>query len=186
MAWANIPDTDIDTDSPITVALMTAIRDNIETLTPVGEIIDWPHSSTPPSQFLECDGSAVSRTTYANLFAAIGTVHGVGDGSTTFNLPDRRGEFVRGWDHGRGADPDRASRTDRGDGTTGDNNATKQSDQYKSHNHAGNFSYGSGSGGAAAAGVTPGYYGPISGNVPSSGGNETRPRNVNTMYCIRY
>lgn len=44
-----------------------------------------------PAGWLVCDGSAVSRTTYARLFAAIGTLHGAGDGSTTFNLPDRRG-----------------------------------------------------------------------------------------------
>lgn len=52
-----------------------------------GLIIPWPDSSVP-SGFLECDGSAVSRTTYADLFAVVGTNYGVGDGSTTFNLPD--------------------------------------------------------------------------------------------------
>ena len=55
-----------------------------------------------PAGWLECNGSAVSRTTYAALFAAIGTEYGVGDGTTTFNLPDLRGEFMRGWDNGRG------------------------------------------------------------------------------------
>ena len=52
-----------------------------------GLIIPWGNNSTP-SGFLDCDGSAVSRSTYANLFAVIGTNYGVGDGSTTFNLPD--------------------------------------------------------------------------------------------------
>ena len=52
-----------------------------------GIILPWS-DSTAPSGFLECDGSAVSRTTYANLFAVVGTTWGVGDGSTTFNLPD--------------------------------------------------------------------------------------------------
>ena len=52
-----------------------------------GLIIPWPDSSVP-SGFLECDGSAVSRTTYADLFAVVGTNYGSGDGSTTFNLPD--------------------------------------------------------------------------------------------------
>ena len=52
-----------------------------------GLIIPWPDSSIP-SGFLECDGTAVSRTTYADLFAVVGTNYGVGDGSTTFNLPD--------------------------------------------------------------------------------------------------
>lgn len=63
---------------------------------------------TAPAGFLFCDGSAVSRTTYASLFSAIGTLYGVGDGSTTFNLPDLRGEFIRGYDNGRGADSGRA------------------------------------------------------------------------------
>jgi microcystin-dependent protein len=60
--------------------------------------------NTPPTGWLPCNGGAVSRTTYASLFASIGTTFGVGDGSTTFNLPDLRGEFVRGWDNGRGVD----------------------------------------------------------------------------------
>lgn len=63
---------------------------------------------TAPVGFLECNGAAVSRTTYAALFAAIGTLYGSGNGSTTFNLPDLRGEFIRGWDASRGADPARA------------------------------------------------------------------------------
>lgn len=57
--------------------------------------------------WLICDGSAVSRTTYADLFAAIGTTFGPGNGTTTFNLPETRGEFVRGHDGGRGVDPAR-------------------------------------------------------------------------------
>jgi microcystin-dependent protein len=64
--------------------------------------------STPPEGYLECDGAALSRTAYAALYAAIGTAFGAGDGSTSFNLPDLRGEFVRGWDHGRGVDAGRA------------------------------------------------------------------------------
>ena len=46
------------------------------------------HSASVPSGFLECDGSAVSRTTYATLFGIVGTTYGVGDGATTFNVPD--------------------------------------------------------------------------------------------------
>lgn len=52
-----------------------------------GIIIPWSSDSVP-SGFLECDGTAVSRTTYAALFAVVGTTYGVGDGSTTFNVPD--------------------------------------------------------------------------------------------------
>ena len=64
--------------------------------------------STPPGGWLTADGSAVSRTSYGNLFAAIGTVFGSGDGSTTFNLPDLRGQFIRGWTDGGTVDPGRA------------------------------------------------------------------------------
>jgi len=60
-----------------------------------------------PAGWLECNGAAVSRATYASLFAVIQTTHGAGDGTTTFNLPDGRGEMLRGWDHGRGIDAGR-------------------------------------------------------------------------------
>ncbi|QJI41416.1 phage tail protein [Pseudomonas sp. ADAK2] len=61
-----------------------------------------------PTGWLKCNGAAVSRTAFAQLFAWLGTHYGGGDGSTTFNLPDMRGLFPRGWDDGRGLDPGRA------------------------------------------------------------------------------
>ena len=63
--------------------------------TPPGTVQAYA-GSTAPSGWLLCDGSAVSRATYANLFAAISTIWGAGDGSTTFNLPDGRGAVLRG------------------------------------------------------------------------------------------
>lgn len=63
--------------------------------------------SWAPAGWLKCNGAAVSRTTYARLFAVFGTYYGAGDGSTTFNLPEMRGMFPRGWDDGRGLDPGR-------------------------------------------------------------------------------
>ncbi len=81
-------------------------------------------TTTAPSGYLKCNGAAISRTTYAALFAIIGTAHGAGDGSSTFNVPDLRGEFVRGWDDSRGID-------------SGRNFATSQGDQNKQHNHSG-------------------------------------------------
>ena len=79
--------------------------------TPVGTV-NWFARNTPPVGWLVADGSAVSRTTYSDLFAAVGTTFGTGNGSTTFNLPDLRGQFVRGWDAAggtaRGCDPGRA------------------------------------------------------------------------------
>ena len=76
-----------------------------------------------PSGYLECNGAAVSRTTYAALFAVIGTAYGTGNGSSTFNLPDLRGEFIRGFDNGRGVDSGRSI-------------ASSQSEQNKQHNHS--------------------------------------------------
>lgn len=75
-------------------------------LLPAGSVI-YVAKSAAPTGYLKANGAAVSRTTYAALFAAIGTAFGVGDGSTTFNLPDLRGEFMRGWDDGRGVDSGR-------------------------------------------------------------------------------
>ena len=79
--------------------------------------------ATVPSGYLECNGAAVSRTTYSVLFAVIGTAYGAGNGSSTFNLPDLRGEFVRGFDNGKGTDSGRSI-------------ATSQSATNASHNHS--------------------------------------------------
>ena len=74
---------------------LSQIASRVEKTLPAGVVL--PHgSSTVPDGFLACDGTAVSRSTYAALFAAISTTFGVGDGSTTFNLPDLRGIFPRG------------------------------------------------------------------------------------------
>lgn len=68
-----------------------------------------------PAGWLVEDGSAISRTAYATLFAAIGTMHGPGDGVNTFNLPDSRGEFWRGLDLGAGRDAGRVLGSKQGD-----------------------------------------------------------------------
>ena len=79
--------------------------------------------ATVPSGYLECNGAEISRTTFAALFAVIGTAYGTGNTTTTFNIPDLRGEFVRGFDNGRGID-------------SGRNIAIVQLSQNKSHNHS--------------------------------------------------
>lgn len=71
-----------------------------------GEILHVA-GSVPPSGTLAANGQTISRATYANLFAAIGVTFGAGDGSTTFLVPDLRGEFIRGVDSGRGVDTGR-------------------------------------------------------------------------------
>lgn len=122
-----------------------------------------------PKGYLFCDGSAISRTTYKNLFLAIGTTYGVGDGSTTFNLPDCRGEFLRGFDAGRGIDPARVF-------------GSLQLDDFEAHNHEVFFADSAAGGGTentvAALGSSE-----SSGNT---GGTETRPRNIAVNIYIKY
>lgn len=75
-------------------------------LTLTGVVV--PYAGTvPPAGWLECNGQAISRVLYARLFEVLGSNFGNGDGSNTFNLPDLRGEFIRGWDNKRGIDPER-------------------------------------------------------------------------------
>lgn len=81
--------------------------DDLAGMIPSGAVMYFA-GQTAPTGWLKANGAAVSRTAYAALFAAIGTTYGTGDGRTTFNLPDLRGEFVRGWDDGRGIDSRRA------------------------------------------------------------------------------
>lgn len=149
-------------------------------------------ASTPPPRCLKANGAAVSRVAYAALFAAIGTRYGAGDGFNTFNLPDGRGEFIRGFDDGRGIDTGRAL-------------GSVQSGQNASHIHdakatwsdvagtTGNFELyydGEPSGREARRAWvtqrdgTTGHTHNIS--VQPSGGNEARPRNLALLCWIAY
>jgi microcystin-dependent protein len=77
---------------------------------PTGTV--FPFAGTiAPNGWLLCDGSAVSRTIYSRLFSVLSSSCGSGDGSTTFNIPDYRGVFMRGVDGGTTRDPDRTART---------------------------------------------------------------------------
>jgi hypothetical protein len=89
------------------VATLTAI------IIPVGSVFHLA-TSTVPAGFLKANNQEVSRTTYAALWDALGQPN-TGNGATTFNVPDLRGEFVRGWDDGRGVDSGRAIRSSQGD-----------------------------------------------------------------------
>jgi|TARA_Y100000289_G_scaffold42403_1_gene42093 microcystin-dependent protein len=135
---------------------------------PVGSVFNLA-TTTVPTGFLECNGAAISRSTYASLFATISTTWGSGDGSSTFNLPDLRGQFVRGWDNSAGVDSGRSF-------------ASSQSDQNKSHNHSitdsGHFhhSFRSGNSGESRLNSTL-----TSSNFPASG---TGAGNLNEAYNI--
>ena len=88
--------------------------DDLAGMIPSGTVLYFAGQSAPAG-WLKANGAAVSRTAYAALFAAIGTTYGAGDGRSTFNLPDLRGEFIRGWDDGRGVDTGRVFGSAQGD-----------------------------------------------------------------------
>lgn len=149
---------------------------------PVGAVNTFAMNSAP-SGWLSCAGAAVSRTTYSSLWGAIGTTYGAGNGSTTFNLPDLRGEFVRGLDNSRGVDSGRSLGSSQtalagtvprdGWGTTGSaiGNAT-----------SGRLIVGSGQteGGETLESIR------ASGVDRSVTAGDTRPRNIALLYCIKY
>ncbi|RME58181.1 hypothetical protein D6779_07060 [Candidatus Parcubacteria bacterium] len=195
---------------------------------------------TPPADYLECNGAAVSRTTYNLLFSALTTTFtgnntansaivsgigstshmapgmfvegpgvpvgttistvdsatqitlsaaiptantgatftlfsfGQGDGSTTFNLPDLRGEFIRGYDNGRGIDTGRAF-------------GSWQADSFAAHSHGIGTTTVSGAGGSYfSTNSIPGGVVGVGVQSSTTGGSETRPRNVALMFCIKY
>jgi len=165
----------------------TNVNNSLAEVLPVGMVAPFAGTAAP-SGWLECDGSAISRTTYSDLFTALGTLYGVGDGSTTFNLPDLRGQFLRGWNHGAGTDPDAASRTDRGDGTTGDNVGTKQADENKSHTHITSGDFWRRPATDYVISLSTGTWDNLTTDpeTSASGGNESRPKNVSVMFCIKY
>ena len=170
---------------------------------PTGTILAHA-ANTPPTGFLECNGSNISRSTYATLFSTISTTFGVGDGSSTFALPDLRGQFIRGWANTGSTDASRVF------GST-------QTDQNKNHTHTTDstsltggirkISEGFGAGGSATGVFTKTADGnntitgssstsPVGGvdfdgththTISSSGGGtEARPTNLALMYIIKF
>lgn len=103
-------------DLNVTYAKLAAAA--IASLRPAGEITAYGGTAAPTGWLL-CDGSAVSRTTYADLFTAISTTYGTGDGSTTFNIPDIRGRVIAGQDDMGGTSANRLTNQTGGlDGDT--------------------------------------------------------------------
>jgi microcystin-dependent protein len=156
----------------------------IESITymPSGVLLDFA-GTTAPTGWAMCDGAAISRTTYPELFAAIGTAYGVGDGSTTFNLPDFRGRFARYNDNmGTGA----ASRD------TGRVHGTAQADELKSHNHGSPDGSQERVRNTSSSGFTKLAVGGSTGGglesgapMANTGGSETRPINLSCNKIIK-
>jgi microcystin-dependent protein len=171
---------------------ITALIAGAVTGEPTGKVSLFGGSSAPTG-YLECDGTAISRTTYAPLFAVIGTAYGVGNGTTTFNLPDMRGEFARGWDHSRGIDYGRTLGSTQADEFKSHTHTTSVTDPGHTHNVLGTATLSGSdnnvylpntpnSGSKATTSATTGIG--VSVNA-SSGGSETRPRNVSFMFIIK-
>ena len=145
---------------------------------PAGMVMPYA-GATPPTGWLACMGQVVSRTTYAALYSAIGDTYFTTAGETEFNLPDLRGEFVRGWDmsggNARGVDTGRAL-------------GSAQADGIKSHTHARYYEdltrdTGAGTYRHIYAGVTGST---TMNSQPHTGATtETRPRNIAMLYCIK-
>ena len=138
--------------------------------TPPGTILVTAHN-TNISGYIKCNGAAIDRIAYKKLFDSIGTTYGSGNGSTTFNIPDYRGTFLRGLDESRNFDSGRAM-------------GTYQADSFISHVHGGLFS------GPTGTSATSGGYWIFASNLGSStgsnGGTETRPRNIAMIFHIKF
>jgi len=154
-----------------------------EKVFPVGSIFLWGGTrATLTDWALECDGSAVSRTTFSDLFDIVGTQFGIGDGSTTFNLPDLDGKF------GRGA-PDAV---DSGD-TGGADSVTLTASESGVANHIHVTSFGTGSTGSAGPkfnGTGANFPRVNTGNpdatAPADDAHENRPAYQEAIYVIRF
>lgn len=133
---------------------------------------------TCPAGYIAANGAAISRTTYSALYAAVGVTFGAGDGTSTFNLPDLRGEFVRGWDNGRGVDSGRAFGSAQShmarvpDGTMIRVGAFGNGDGTHDANGVSNV--------AQSNDMSPAPWGNSNTRFP-----ETRPRNIALLACIK-
>lgn len=108
-----VEDAETDFTGGTVEEVLHELQDNIDAIniTPTGVVTMWT-TDAAPAGWLLCYGQAVSRETYAPLFAVIGDTFGVGDGSTTFNLPDMRGRFPLGKDNMGGSSANRVTNTD--------------------------------------------------------------------------
>ncbi|PKA72607.1 tail collar domain [Pseudomonas baetica] len=171
LAGMGIKDTYTKTEIEAMIAQASAL--------PVGATVSFPLDKIAPG-FLELDGSVKSIAVYPDLAAFLGTAFNKGDeGAGNFRLPESRGEFLRGWDHGRGVDPGRAI------GSWAD-------DSFKSHTHAATragfmsneFPNSQGTMGTGGN-VTYAGQGVQMAATAATGGTETRPRSVAVMWCVK-
>jgi microcystin-dependent protein len=170
--------TDAEVDAGLNNTAFITSKQFIDNLPPAATappgFIGMCAMDTPPTGWLVRDGAAISRTVYADLFAAIGTVFGVGDGSTTFNLPDDQGLFERAWDAGGAIDAGRVF-------------GSYQADNLKSHSHTVQLQRDGGSyAGPKWFTVSTATYSYMNAASLSTGGSETRPKNRAYLPIIKY
>ncbi|QNL21666.1 tail fiber protein [Hyphobacterium sp. CCMP332] len=187
----------------INVSGSNEISINLSEIFPTGMIMPFAgDTSQIPNGWLVCHGQAIDRSTYPDLFNTLGVIWGGGNGTTTFNVPDLRGRFLRGKDFGSGNDPDASTRTSLFPlGSTGDNVGSYQNDEFLNHNHGGgNHTHtirgvsGSSNGGVGSIHTNTNNTNPFStvdgfsfsGNIlNTNGGSETRPINAYVNYIIK-
>lgn len=168
--------------------------EGVSAYVPAGAVMNFA-MNTPPSGWLKANGDAISRTTYATLFAAIGTTFGVGNGSTTFNLPDLRGRFTRNW-------------ADNGSIDSGRSFGSAQDHQIQQHQHGLAFNADVTNASAGTTGATVSACNAIATRSSGSSnqlstsyvqdapyvknatganiGTETRPTNIALLACIKF
>lgn len=172
----------IQFENGVTQGNAETFNNNFKHCTPTGGVIEFA-GTTAPAGWLICDGSAVSRTTYADLFAAIGTAYGSGDGSTTFNIPNLKGKIPVGLNS---ADTDFNTL-----GKTGGEKTHKlTTSEMPSHNHSGGILHNNQASGGArfyfqTPGTTNGTNFSNSLNIGSTGGSQSH-NNMQPYVVMNY
>lgn len=144
-----------------------------------GATIEW-RSETLPEGYVENDGAEVSRADYRRVYAVHGTTYGAGDGSTTFLLPDDRGEFKRGLDRGRGVDSGRSISSQQSDAIKAIRAAEGNSDSQGTY-----LLKQQGALDQRVYPISRDVRGAATSNVHGTGGSETRPRNNAVIYLTK-
>lgn len=186
---------DKSTSAATTEWVQNLLSQVMDSIVPIGAIIEYTNEVVPSENFMYAHGQAISRTLYPTLFARIGTRYGSGDGSTTFNLPDKRGLFSREWDNGKGIDAGRVL-------------GTVQQDTVEKHKHIQALGEAYDTAGIFGKSTSKGYQGSQGGldndnylwftndgtvyqnidpNIdnPNVIGSETRPKNIAMVSLIR-
>lgn len=192
---ASPPITDNSTAAATTQWVQSVVLEALNSVLPIGAMIEYPTAVVPSERLMYAHGQALSRAAYPELFAAIGTQYGAGDGSTTFNLPDKRGLFTREWDNGKGIDAGREL-------------GSKQEDTVEKHKHIQSLGEAYDTAGIFGKSTAKGYQGSSGGldndnylwftndgkvyqgtdpneENPNVIGDETRPKNIALVTLIR-